>query len=61
MATKAIRPEYPDYHTKRQASLRLSEEGHELLDACKDQLGIGRADVVEMAVRLLSKKLGVSA
>lgn len=59
MATK--KPVIPDYHTKPQTQLRLSEEARELLDACTKELGVGKSDVVEIAIRLLAKKHSIAA
>lgn len=45
-----------DYHTKPQANFRMSQDALDLIDALKAFYGIGRADVVEMAVRQLARK-----
>lgn len=45
-----------DYHTKPQANFRMSENALGLIEALKTFYGIGRADVVEMAVRQLARK-----
>lgn len=42
-------------------SLRLSPEAVNLRDALSAQLGISKAAVVEMAIRVLAKREGVGA
>jgi hypothetical protein len=45
-----------DYHQKPQANFRMSHEALALIDALTKFYGLGRADVVEMAVRQLARK-----
>lgn len=45
-----------DYHTKPQANFRMSKAALDLIDALKEFYGVGRADVVEIAVRHLARK-----
>lgn len=47
-----------DYHTKPQASFRMSQQAIDLIDSLKTFYGIGRADVIEMAIRQLARKAG---
>lgn len=48
-----------DYHLKPQANFRMSQDALDLIDALKKFYGVGRADVVEMAVRMLARKAAV--
>lgn len=45
-----------DYHTKPQANFRMSNDALDLIQQLCSFYGIGRADVVEMAVRQLARK-----
>jgi predicted transcriptional regulator len=46
--------------SKKKTSIRLSEEAQILIEQLAKQLGISQSAVLEMAIRVLAKREGVS-
>lgn len=59
--SKKSQIEVPDYHTKKQIGVRLTDAGHGFLDALVVHLGIGKADVIEMGLRELARKFKLTS
>jgi hypothetical protein len=45
--------------SKKQTSIRLSEEAQSLIVQLSTQLGISQSAVIEMAIRVLAKREGI--